>query len=941
MKLLDWMKKLPIMGRIEEVINTVLNNDVTIITSGTGTGKTVIIPQFLADNFGRVVVTQPRVINSISIANTVKQSYNDTGYHTGIESMNKDASLLYATDFSVANMISSGKYPDVLVIDEFHERNIAIELLITLYKNKRLPFRLVIMSATMDTTELSKYFYDAPVIDIAGNTHSIEELVIPANEWYQTMEKEYNDGKTIILFEPGKKEIEKSIYELSARMGSARIVPWHSEADTPREILADDLPKVIVATNSIETGVTIGGDVVVFDSQKHRVPYNINGITELRLVEISQFSAKQRRGRSGRTSDGKYYGMRPITDLVPNDSPDIERLELADSYLYFKLYNMNMGKINLLANISTDRINGAISLLQYLDFLDNDGNVTRDGRRARYFSSSVREAKTLMVAKELGVENNVAIALAVLLTNPLEYKSTDGVDTIQMAIKEYFALRRDIKSKKKSKGKGKKYTEDRLLFNKHAYRSIRYNLKRYGKQGLYLEKPYDYTKHNETVIALQYIMTLFTHYGNGITGDNVFNNTPFVIARECSIPPRARGLYLGTGFHYNGRNYYKHVAKLPNSEEEKLLNNFEVIGKSVKVNDGEVVIDITYRLPNGERFTMPKRVDFNNTPTELITDVNKKLKSIEWKNSQYSTMPSSIVDTEPMYMEQEFGKSPIDGTPFYCYIYTKYTTDGLIAMVTLDKDVAEKEVEISLKALNGDVDVEESVTDKYIDSNGYPDGYPIRDDRVYRYGVDGNDVITDYIYLRKKYRRTVTTISGTDMVISDTTELIAVDLPYSIHHTTDKYPYASREEAEKVIEERLAKEREEEAKKADIERREKFRKVLPFYRKLQEVGVSYKYGRTICIYEKARLDETPVEEYDPNKHTTDISVVANHADMVAVKMLGKLPNGKYLLLGCDTWYTEYYYVVLDEYIKVEVKKEVAEKPKDKVSALSLAFEDRW
>ena len=65
-----------------------------------------------------------------------------------------------------------------VVLDEFHERNIhtdiALALVRKLQQTRRLDLKLVVMSATLDTTTLEKYLEDAAVFDVEGRAYPVE-----------------------------------------------------------------------------------------------------------------------------------------------------------------------------------------------------------------------------------------------------------------------------------------------------------------------------------------------------------------------------------------------------------------------------------------------------------------------------------------------------------------------------------------------------------------------------------------------------------------------------------------------------------------------------------------------------------------------------------------------------------------------------------------------
>jgi len=189
---------LPIAKHRKEIIQKINNNRVNIITSGTGAGKTVIIPKCALHTLkyeGKVVMTVPKRILAEQTAEWSAKTLDvrlgkEVGFHHGDSKLEKgriiehkgknitleedeethsktDTKLLYATDGSI--VISFLKDRDmtkkdafnILIIDEAHERSIPTDQLLYLSREalrNNENFKVIITSATIDTELFANYF---------------------------------------------------------------------------------------------------------------------------------------------------------------------------------------------------------------------------------------------------------------------------------------------------------------------------------------------------------------------------------------------------------------------------------------------------------------------------------------------------------------------------------------------------------------------------------------------------------------------------------------------------------------------------------------------------------------------------------------------------------------------------------------------------------------
>ena len=160
----DKLKDLPV-NEISDAVMDSVDNNVTIISSPTGSGKTLTIPAKLADKIPdneRVVVLVPRKFLAINAAETVSELSGGTlgeevGYAVGTQGgdeplFSKNSKIIFAT---YGYAISSGMifYEKNIVLDEVHEASMDMSIakaLLHYRKKQGDALRLIEMSATIN-----------------------------------------------------------------------------------------------------------------------------------------------------------------------------------------------------------------------------------------------------------------------------------------------------------------------------------------------------------------------------------------------------------------------------------------------------------------------------------------------------------------------------------------------------------------------------------------------------------------------------------------------------------------------------------------------------------------------------------------------------------------------------------------------------------------------
>lgn len=418
-------KKLPLFQYRDTIIETVCKNQVVIITAETGSGKSTQVPQYLLNHGYKALITQPRRLAAVSLATYVAQSIGielgaTVGYHTAFErAYSAKTDLLYCTDgLALVRKLMGEKIYNVLIIDEIHEWNMNIEALIA-WSRLRLGLdekcKLILMSATLEKDDLSAYFGGIPIIDIPHRLYSVTDIpagpsVVEDAAWL--LEKNFN----VLVFQPGKKEIEKCGEELAARNLHAEILPLHSllaTNDQAKCFQAFSRPKCVIATNIAQTSITIPDIDAVVDSGYERRQEVVGGVEGLYLRPISWADVKQRKGRAGRTKPGMYIDHCQETDRPMNIPPEILRVRLDQIVLRLAEANIDAEEIKFFHQPDVREIQEAKRALTTLGCLDDAGAVTEIGHQVAKMPLSAKFGRMIIEAENLGVVDDIITIAAI------------------------------------------------------------------------------------------------------------------------------------------------------------------------------------------------------------------------------------------------------------------------------------------------------------------------------------------------------------------------------------------------------------------------------------------------------------------------------------------------------------------------------------------------
>jgi ATP-dependent helicase HrpB len=370
---------LPIDSELERSLELLEQSGVLILQAEPGAGKTTRFPIALLDRLaslkgsnqvsGEVWVLEPRRVAARLSAERVSEELGTrvgtkVGYQTRMDSwLSRETRLLYLTEGLFLRRLADNpslKGVAAIVIDEFHERSLqadlAIALVSDLQKTQRPDLKIVVMSATLDLTELRTFFPRANLLQISGRVFPVEieylEDARPSIALARARDFLGQSNGDLLFFLPGMREIRQAQSEVSDWLRSQRldwvVAPFHSELTESEQRLAleplsaEDRRlkgrKVILATNIAETSITLPDVKVVIDSGLHRSvsTHTWSGMSELKTREISRASAKQRAGRAGRVSAGlglRLYSLADFSQRRAFELPEIRRAEISHTCL--------------------------------------------------------------------------------------------------------------------------------------------------------------------------------------------------------------------------------------------------------------------------------------------------------------------------------------------------------------------------------------------------------------------------------------------------------------------------------------------------------------------------------------------------------------------------------------------------------------------------------
>ncbi len=449
---------LPIDSHIPAILSSKSAN--LVITATPGSGKTTRIPPAIAEQSEkRVLCVEPRRLACISAANRIAQEKGEKlgeliGYHVRLDKKcSSQTKLCFVTTGMLLQYLCADPFLEnisCIIFDEFHERSmdadVSMAMVRYLQKEMRDDLRIIVMSATLEYTQIQAYLSPCEVFDIEAPLYPLEIQYIdrPCSSHAQeyqpylldAIQKALNqcDGD-ILIFLPGMGDIHSAIDGAKNRWGeSYEYLPCHAsmQLKDQRAILTPSGIKrrLIFSTNVAESSLTVPGvhSVVDLGFAKRKFFDSISGLARLETQRISRASADQRAGRAARLGPGLC--IRLWNDVIQNQlegqsEPEIERLDLSQACLQIAAWNLEKAQaLPFLTAPNPKRITNAHELLEQLGAIEN-GELTPIGQQMASLPVEPRLARWLIAACEWSCLKDAALLAALISEAPYRKAKRD------------------------------------------------------------------------------------------------------------------------------------------------------------------------------------------------------------------------------------------------------------------------------------------------------------------------------------------------------------------------------------------------------------------------------------------------------------------------------------------------------------------------------------
>ncbi|MGY9074182.1 MAG: ATP-dependent helicase HrpB [Acidimicrobiales bacterium] len=444
---------LPILGSLDAVEAALANRGVAVLQAEPGAGKTTVIPlhllraSWLGDQ--RLIVLEPRRVAARAAAARMAHLLGEevgatVGYRTRDDrKVSRDTRIEVVTEGMLTRALQRDpELPGVglVILDEFHERNLVADLGLALLLDSREvlrpDLRILVMSATIEAERVADLLDSdepAPVIRCPGRSHRIDVHWSPPDAGARLeravvgavlSSAQQFTGNTLV-FLPGAGEIGRVRDDLLERIGpDVDVLPLHGGLPAAEQDAAirskSTRKRVVLATDIAETSLTVDGVELVIDSGVRRSPRfdTGTGMTRLETVSISRAAADQRAGRAGRLGPGhaiRLWSAHEHNTRREFEPPEVTQVELSGLVLDLASWGVSdPAQLRFLDQPPERAFDEGRRLLFDLGALTENGHITDLGRAMHDLPMHPRLSRTVMASIEMGF-GAVGCHLAALL----------------------------------------------------------------------------------------------------------------------------------------------------------------------------------------------------------------------------------------------------------------------------------------------------------------------------------------------------------------------------------------------------------------------------------------------------------------------------------------------------------------------------------------------
>lgn len=461
--------ELPIAQKREEIAAAIRAHQVVVVAGETGSGKTTQLPKICLElgrgQNGLIGHTQPRRLAARNVASRIASELGGVvgdlvGYQVRFNDHVSESTVIkLMTDGILLNEMQRDRQLaryDTLIIDEAHERSLNIDFLLGYLKRllpRRPDLKVIVTSATIDVEAFSRFFENAPIIEVSGRSYPVVTHYLPtatdsdsarndesAAESVATLVTDIEAGAfgprgDVLVFLPGEREIRELARSLRG-LQRIEVLPLYarlSQAEQNRVFEPGRRRsgmRVVLATNVAETSLTVPGIRYVIDPGFARISRysHRSKLQRLPIEPVSRASADQRRGRCGRIGPGvclRLYSEEDYNSRPEFTAPEIQRTNLASVIL--QMLSLKLGDVQqfpFLQPPDARLVRDGYKVLEELGAVSPQGKLTNTGRRMARFPVDPRLARMILQAdREHCLAELLVIASALSVQDPRERPS--------------------------------------------------------------------------------------------------------------------------------------------------------------------------------------------------------------------------------------------------------------------------------------------------------------------------------------------------------------------------------------------------------------------------------------------------------------------------------------------------------------------------------------